>query len=286
MNHKQSFSPRRPVVGVIGNRYMMYGHLPCVMGTVLDVRAIAALSGALPLVVPSDPQSVSVSDVLDSCDGFLLTGGRANVHPRYYGVAPTAAHGRFDSNRDRLVLPLIRACLERGQPILGICRGFQEINVALGGTLHAALSAHPQRLHHGMPPAMLAVNETNSAMPPHRALREKFSNQHKVFFTENGVFARLFGQTQVITNSLHGQGINHVGTNVVIDGVAADNTPEALYVDNVPGFALAVQWHPEWRAQANPYSRALFSAFGAALQAWQKNECFAHNQITAPGALL
>jgi putative glutamine amidotransferase len=113
---------------------------------------VAEVAACLPLIIPSDPRYVSVAELLEVCDGFLLTGGRPNVHPEEYGEAATEAHGAFDRARDAITLPLVRACIERGQPFLGICRGFQEVNVALGGTLHPEIRDLPGRDNHRMPP--------------------------------------------------------------------------------------------------------------------------------------
>ncbi len=118
----------------------------------MNSAAIANVAECMPLIVPSDPALVQVEDLLEVCDGFLLTGGRPNVHPEEYGHAETEAHGDFDRARDALTLPLVRACVDRGQPMLGICRGFQEVNVAMGGTLHPEIRDLPGRDNHRMPP--------------------------------------------------------------------------------------------------------------------------------------
>lgn len=220
----------------------------------MNTEAVAKVAGCLPLIIPTSPNYVSVGELLDLCDGFLLTGGRPNVHPSEYGEAETPAHGDFDRCRDAITLPLIRACVERGQPFLGICRGFQEVNVALGGTLFPEIRDLPGRMNH--------------RMPPDGSLDEKFALRHPVRFTPGGVFAQLMGVDEVMTNTLHGQGIARSGQGIVIDGQAPDGTPEAIYVKDAPGFTLSVQWHPEWNASADPVSRPLFTAFGAAVAHW------------------
>jgi putative glutamine amidotransferase len=216
--------------------------------------AVAHVSGCVPLLIPSDPSLVSVEELLEVCDGFLLTGGRPNVHPEEYGEEETPAHGSFDRSRDAVTLPLIRACVERGQPFLGVCRGFQEVNVALGGTLWPEIRELPGRDNH--------------RMPPDGTLEEKFALRHKVTFMDGGPFHRLMGTREVMTNTLHGQGIKTAGPRIVVDGEAPDGTPEALYVRGAPGFTLSVQWHPEWNAANDPVSRPLFKAFGEAVHAW------------------
>ncbi|MEM9792784.1 MAG: gamma-glutamyl-gamma-aminobutyrate hydrolase family protein, partial [Pseudomonadota bacterium] len=124
----------RPIVGIVGNHHLINDEYPVQGVGQSNVEAVAEVSGALPLIVPALPDQVDVSDLLAAVDGIVLTGGRPNVHPELYGHQPTEAHGTFDLNRDNLVLPLIRACVDVGRPILGICRGFQEFNVAFGGT--------------------------------------------------------------------------------------------------------------------------------------------------------
>ncbi|SLN61234.1 Gamma-glutamyl-gamma-aminobutyrate hydrolase PuuD [Roseovarius albus] len=244
----------RPIIGIIGNSYLLENEYPVHAGGTMLSESVSGVSGCLPLIVPSDPRYVSVDELLEACDGFLLTGGRPNVHPEEYGQSATAAHGDFDRARDAITLPLVRACVERGQPVLGICRGFQEVNVAMGGTLHPEIREIPGRENH--------------RMPPDGTLEEKFALRHVVHFTPGGVFDRLMGAQEVMTNTLHGQGIVTPGKDVVIDGHAPDGTPEAIYIRNSKGFALSVQWHPEWNAANDPVSRPLFEAFGEAARAW------------------
>jgi putative glutamine amidotransferase len=244
----------RPLVGIIGNSHLINDEYPAHAGGTMNSEAVADVAGCIPLLVPADPRLVSVAELLDVCDGFLLTGGRPNVHPAEYGEEETAAHGAFDRARDAITLPLVRACVERGQPFMGVCRGFQEVNVAMGGSLHPEIRDLPGRMNH--------------RMPPDGTLEEKFALRHKVRFTESGVFHQLMGAAEVMTNTLHGQGIKRPGDRIVIDGHAPDGTPEALYIDGAKGFTLSVQWHPEWRAGDDPVSRPLFEAFGQAVRAW------------------
>jgi putative glutamine amidotransferase len=245
---------RRPVVGIIGNISILHGDYAVHATGTTNSEAVAQVAGCLPLMIPTDPRFVTVPELLDLCDGFLLTGGRPNVHPSEYGEDETPAHGSFDRCRDAITLPLVRACVERGQPFLGICRGFQEVNVAMGGTLHPEIRDLPGRMNH--------------RMPPEGTVEEKFALRHPVAFTPGGVFDRLMGSAEVVTNSLHGQGIDVAGARIVVDGHAPDGTPEAIYVKDAPGFTLSVQWHPEWNSTADPVSRPLFEAFGAAAAEW------------------
>ncbi|MEM7721599.1 MAG: gamma-glutamyl-gamma-aminobutyrate hydrolase family protein [Pseudomonadota bacterium] len=244
----------RPVIGIIGNHYLINDQYPAHSGGTMNSEAIAEVAEGLPMVIPADPRYVQVEELLEVCDGFLFTGGRPNVHPEEYGEAETEAHGAFDRARDAVALPLIRACVDRGQPFLGVCRGFQEVNVAMGGSLYPEIRDLPGRMNH--------------RMPPDGTIEEKFALRHTVTFTENGPFHRLFGAREVMTNTLHGQGIKRAGARIIIDGHAPDGTPEAVYIADAPGFTLSVQWHPEYRAAQDPVSRPLFEAFGAATRAW------------------
>jgi len=246
----------RPVIGIIGNHHLINDQYSTHAGGTMNSEAVAEVSGGLPLVIPADPRFVCVAELMEVCDGFLFTGGRPNVHPEEYGEPPTEAHGAFDRARDAVALPLIRACVARGQPFLGVCRGFQEVNVAMGGTLHPEIRDLPGRMNH--------------RMPPDGTIEEKFALRHVVTLTDGGPFHRVLGAAEVMTNTLHGQGIKEPGRGVVIDGRAPDGTPEAIYIDGAPGFTLSVQWHPEYRAAQDPVSRPLFEAFGAAARAWAK----------------
>ncbi|MEL6517741.1 MAG: gamma-glutamyl-gamma-aminobutyrate hydrolase family protein [Pseudomonadota bacterium] len=244
----------RPVVGIVGNAHLINDQYLIHGGSAMCSNAISEVSEAVPLIVPTCPDLVEVADLMAACDGFLLTGGRPNVHPEEYGHAPTEAHGTFDRKRDAIALGLVKACVHSGQPILAVCRGFQEMNVAMGGTLHPEIRDLPGRMNH--------------RMPPDGTIEEKFELRHDVHFTPGGVFARLMGSDVVRTNTLHGQGIEDAGDRIVIDGRAEDTTPEAIYIDGAPGFALGVQWHAEYNAGADPVSRRLFEAFGDAVRAW------------------
>ncbi|MFK7838104.1 MAG: gamma-glutamyl-gamma-aminobutyrate hydrolase family protein [Sulfitobacter sp.] len=244
----------RPIVGIIGNSYLLNDQYPVHAGGQMNSDAVSEVSGCVPLIIPADPKQVSVAELLEVCDGFLLTGGRPNVHPEEYGEAETEAHGEFDRARDAIALPLVRACVERGQPFFGVCRGFQEVNVAMGGTLYPEIRDLPGRDNH--------------RMPPDGTLEEKFELRHDVTFTEGGVFHDLMGSVSVPTNTLHGQGIKAPGARIVIDGTAPDGTPEAIYVEGAAGFTLSVQWHPEWNAARDPVSKLLFEAFGDATRQW------------------
>ncbi len=243
----------KPVIGVIGNFHLINDQYRVQAVGETNIRAVADICGAVPLVVPAMPEAVTVGDLLCACQGFVFTGARPNVHPSHYGQEETPGHAPFDLDRDAITLPLIRACVDAGVPILGLCRGFQEFNVAFGGTLHPEIRDLPGRMNH--------------RMPPDGTLEEKFALRHAVTLTPGGRFARLFGREEVMVNSLHGQGIIDAGRRVVIEGMAPDGTPEALHVDGARSFAMAVQWHAEWQAKDDPVSRPLFEAFAEATRA-------------------
>lgn len=243
----------RPVIGIIGNSHLLNDTYPAQVAGLSCIEAVADLTGAIPLVVPALPMVGSISDLLSVCDGFLFPGGRPNVHPSLYGHEATEKHGTFDCDRDAVCLPLITECVARAVPVFGICRGFQEFNVAFGGTLHPEIREIPGRMNH--------------RMPPDGTLEERFELRHTVTLTPGGTFHRLFGEEEVMVNSLHGQGILEKGKRILIEGHASDGTPEAIVVEGAPGFAIGVQWHPEWNASADPVSRPLFQAFGQAVSA-------------------
>jgi putative glutamine amidotransferase len=248
----------RPVIGIIGNHYLINDDYQVHASGLMNAQAVADVCEAVPLMVAPDPELSRIEDLMAVCDGFLLTGGRPNVHPEEYGEEPTEAHGDFDRARDRLVLPLVRACVDAGLPVLGICRGFQEVNVAMGGSLYPEIRDLPGRMNH--------------RMPPDGTVDDKFALRHTVKFVEGGPFHQVMGDLEVMTNTLHGQGIKIAGPRVVIDGEAPDGTPEAIYIKDAPGFCLSVQWHPEYRASEDNVSARLFGAFGRAAAAWAAGE--------------
>lgn len=244
----------RPVIGIIGNHYVIDDSYAVHTSGEMNAAAVRDVCDCLPLVVPPNPEMVDIQDLMAACDGFVFTGGRPNVHPKEYGDELSDAYGVMDEARDALTLPLIRALVDRGQPYLAICRGFQEMNVAMGGSLYPEIRELPGRDNH--------------RMPPDGTLEEKFALRHDVTLTPGGVFAKVFGADVVRTNSLHGQGIKVPGRGIVVDGTAPDGTAEAIYVKDAAGFGLGVQWHPEYRAAEDGVSRPLFAALGQAVRDW------------------
>jgi putative glutamine amidotransferase len=249
----------KPVVGVIGNAHLIEKRFPVQIAGEKNLRAVAEVAGALPLIFAGSPEITDIDSLLEVVDGVLLTGGRANVHPSRFNSEPHAKHEPYDESRDALALALIEDCVERGIPIFGVCRGLQEMNVAYGGTLHPEIRELPGRMNHRMPRL-----ESGEIHPDPAVV---FADRHDVKLAPGGVFARLLGRETIRVNSLHGQGILEPGWRVVIEGVAEDGTVEAISIADAPGFAVGVQWHAEYDPQHNPVNRALFQAFGEAMRA-------------------
>ncbi len=253
---------KRPVVGVIGSAHLAEGKFPAQRVSERILRAVADVAGALPLIFAGTPEITDIGALLDAVDGILLTGARANVHPSHFGHDETPAHEPFDQPRDALALPLIEACVARGVPLFGICRGFQEMNVAFGGTLHPEIRELPGRLNHRA--LRLANGEIN---PDPKVI---YAERHEVRLTPGGVFAKLLDADTIRVNSLNGQGILEPGKRIVVEGVAEDDTIEAIRIADAPSFALGAQWHAEHVADGNAVNRKLFEAFGAALLRYRR----------------
>lgn len=249
---------KKPVVGVIGNSGVVNDRHNVQLVGQRNLRAVAEVAGALPLMFAGTPDITDIEALLGAVDGILLTGARANVHPTRFGIEPDPRHEPYDHDRDAMALSLIEACVERGVPIFGICRGFQEMNVAFGGSLHPEIRDIPGRMNHRMPRL-----ENGEVHPDPTVV---FADRHEVRLVAAGYFATLLGCESIRVNSLHGQGILDPGKRVAIEGVAEDGTIEAICIADAPAFAVGVQWHAEYDPQSNPINRALFQAFGAALR--------------------
>ncbi|KQP21488.1 gamma-glutamyl-gamma-aminobutyrate hydrolase family protein [Pseudorhodoferax sp. Leaf267] len=212
------------------------------------------LAGCLPLVVPAAaPQEVGA--LLAIADGVLLTGSASNVHPRHFGEAVHDTALPLDEARDTWTLPLIRETLRRGMPLLGICRGLQETNVALGGALHQAVQEQPG----------LADHRSRDADP----VEVQYGPAHVVHVQRGGVLEAVLGPADFQVNSLHGQGIARLADGLRVEARAPDGLIEAFSDPRSSGFNLCVQWHPEWQAADNPVSRQLLAAFGQACRRWR-----------------
>ena len=243
---------RRKTVGIIGNVMATGPGSPGQRASDRYICAVAEIAGAVPLIIPGVPETQDIGHLVDLLDGIVLTGARPNVHPGRYGVEPSPAYEPYDEGRDAVAIPLIRAAVEAGVALFGICRGFQEMSVAYGGTLHPEIRDLPGRMNHRMPPG-----ETDAAVI--------YRLRHRVRMTPGGQFAALLESEDVMVNSLHGQGLLDEGDRITVEGWAEDGTPEALHVIGASGFALGVQWHAEYDAATDPVNRRLFEAFGAAI---------------------
>jgi len=250
---------KRPVIGVIGNTYLAENRFPSQRVGEKNLKAIVDVTGALPLMFAGCPDLTDVGALLDAVDGILLTGGRANVHPSRFGVEPDVKHEPYDQRRDAVAIAVSEACVARGVPLFGICRGLQEMSVAFGCSLHPEIRELPGRVNHRMPRL-----ENGEIHPDHNVV---FADRHDVHLTPGGRFAQLYGRDTIRVNSLHGQGILNLDCRVVVEGVADDGTIEAIRITDAPGFALGVQWHAEYDPQHNPVNRVLFEAFAEAISA-------------------
>ena len=214
------------------------------------VRAVAEYADAIPVLLPALGGLTDPEPLLDRLDGILLTGSKSNVAPRLYGDAIRMPNKLADHGRDATTLPLIRAALRRRTPILAICRGLQELNVAFGGSLHRELDRVPGRVPHAC------------AAPEDAARRA--APAHAVALTQGGRLAGITGRLGFEVNSLHHQGIDRLGAGLCVEAMAPDGTIEAVSHASAP-FVLGVQWHPEFDPDCNPVSASIFQGFGAAL---------------------
>lgn len=222
-------------------------------------EALIRAANAIPVLIP--PEGEAMLAVLDRLDGILFNGSPSNVVPSRYGATADATPDLHDPDRDATTLPLIHAALDRGMPLLGVCRGMQELNVALGGTLHQEHHRISQRFDHR------AGQGTRA---------EQFGIKHKVALS--GELARIIGASEIDVNSLHGQGVDRLAEGLVVEGIAPDGAIEAVRVTGARGFAMAVQWHPEWDVLVYPDRRALFAAFGAACLAYRMSCSATHER--------
>lgn len=217
------------------------------------LNAVLIGAHAVPLILPSFGSDVDPLDLLADADGVLVSGSRSNVHPTCYGSAPSEATEPYDQARDGTTIPLIRAAIMLGVPLFCICRGHQELNVALGGTLDAEIQTLPGRIDHRAP-----TSDDNDV---------RFGLAHDVDFLPDSRLAEITGARRIRVNSLHRQAIGRLAEGLEVEARAADGTIEAVRVRDAETFAFGVQWHPEYWVTADTPSRRLFAAFGAAVRA-------------------
>jgi putative glutamine amidotransferase len=240
---------KRPVIGIAADQRMIGPHPFHAVGDKY-VRAVAEAADAIPLLIPALGDRLQFEELIEFVDGILFTGSPSNVEPHRYKGDPSAEGTLHDAARDATTLPLIPRAVRSGIPVFGICRGFQEFNVAMGGTL-------TQRLHEV--PGLLDHRDDEQ-----QPLEVQYGPAHEVALEPGGLLAQLAGASQIKVNSLHSQGVQRLGPGLVVEARAPDGVIEAFRVKDAPTFALAVQWHPEWQVMKNPFSRALFATFGAA----------------------
>ncbi len=255
-------SPRvvKPMIGIscCTKQFGVFG-MPNHAASDTYVRATDEIIGAVPVLLPANGPTADIETLLDRLDGIILTGSRSNVQPTLYDGPPHAEGTPEDHARDGITLPLIRAAVARGVPLLAICRGFQELNVALGGSLHQRIQDLPDRMDHSTP------------MQPSSRVRQ--GKAHSVRVIQGGWLHRLAGTTEIAVNSLHNQGINLLAPGLAVEGIAPDGLIEAVRVTASQagpaiGYAVGVQWHPEYDWRTDTLSRAIFEQFGAAVRAY------------------
>ncbi len=245
---------RRPVVGVPACIKPIGAHDFHVVGRKYVDAVLAA--GCTPILLPALGERQDVAQLIDMLDGVMFTGSPSMVEPARYGQQPAYPDMHLDRERDATTFPLIAAALEAGVPLMAICRGFQEINVALGGTLHQAVQEVPGRMDH---------REQKD-----KPLDVQYGPAHPVNLTAGGKLQTILGGvSQIQVNSIHSQGIDQLAPALTMEAVAPDGQIEAVWVTGAKSFALAVQWHPEWKLLDNPDSVKIFNAFGDACRARQ-----------------
>ena len=237
----------RKTVGILGLAEVSQGGAPSQRMADNYATTVARMTGATPLIIPAIPETQDVGHLIEILDGIVLTGGRANVHPSFYGEDETEAHAPFDRDRDRMAFDLVRACVDSSLPLFGICRGLQEMAVAYGATLHPEIRDLPGRQNHRM----------LQDVPRER----RYDIRHSVHLTPDGTFARLYETTTIHVNSLHGQAVIEPGQGVTVEGLAEDSTIEAISIPGARGFALGVQWHAEHAPWEQEVNAVLWQAF-------------------------
>jgi putative glutamine amidotransferase len=239
----------KPLIGLPADRRVLDPH-PFHMVGEKYVAAIRDGAGGVPFMIPSLGDSLDADAVLSRLDGLLLTGSPSNVEPHHYDGEPSRPGTMHDPHRDETTLRLIDRALETGIPLFAICRGYQELNVVLGGSLHQHVEEQPGYHDH--------------RENPEEPLDIQYGPSHEVHLVEGGMLYGLAGTDTVTVNSLHAQGVARLADGVTVEAVADDGLIEAFVVDGAPGYSLAVQWHPEWKVTENPFSLAMFKSFGDA----------------------
>ena len=239
----------RPLIGVTADTTMDGLHRVHQAGEKY-LASIVHGANAIPVIIPSLPVALNSQDILEQLDGLLVTGGYSNIEPWRYGGAPAGPDAHEDAQRDNTTLQLIPDAIELGIPLLGICRGFQEMNVAFGGTLHQKLHETGQYQEH---------REDKKA-----PLDVQYGPAHPIVIEPGGILAAIAGTGEQMVNTVHMQGIDRLGEGLKIEACAPDGLVEAISVQNSKNFALAVQWHPEYKVSENLFSMTIYQAFAEA----------------------
>jgi putative glutamine amidotransferase len=242
--------PRQPLVGLPADSKPIGLHRYQAVGEKY-IRAVVEGAQALPLLIPSLEPTLDLEAMLSQLDGLLLTGAYSNIEPHHYDGGPSYEGNLHDPARDATSLSLVPLAIRMRVPVLAVCRGLQEVNVALGGTLHQKVQEVPG----------LDDHREDLESP----LDEQYAPVHPVSLS--GSLARIAGGDTAMVNSLHGQGIDRVGRGLRVEAQAPDGLVEAVRLEDESAFLLAVQWHPEWKVADNPFYLGIFREFGAACRA-------------------
>lgn len=248
----------RPVVGVSACLREMHSTLNYHATNERYMHAVHDVSGAMPIIIPALGDKWEHADLLARIDGLVLTGSPSNVEPHHYDSPRAAPDIKHDPLRDATTLPLIRLAVEHGVPVFAVCRGIQELNVALGGSLYQFLHREPGKRDHRSDKAA--------------SFERKVALAHWVTLTQGGVLNKLVGGERVLVNSLHAQAIDRVAPNLMVEALSDDGVVEAVSAPDAPGYVLGVQWHPEALYLENQLSHDLFALFGEAVQAFARGE--------------
>jgi putative glutamine amidotransferase len=259
MNRIERIATPRPLIGVSGELKDFNGFDIQSAGHKYVFSVVEGFGG-MPIILPAfgevyDDNAYDVAELVDRLDGIILTGGRANIEPHHYGGKPFRPETHRDPVRDATTLPLVRTAVERGVPLFGICRGIQEINVALGGTLHPYLWEVEGKRDHRMP-------QTD-------VLEDRFAPRHPIHLTQGGLFEKIaakagLGDDEIVVNSLHGQAVDRLAEGLVVEALSEDGVIEGVSMPGAADFVVGVQWHAEFRVLNHAFNRALYAEFGAA----------------------
>ena len=261
--HQHNDTPRpRPVV-LVPTCYLTDQPHAYVMAKEKYLSVLSGLAGVVPLLIPSLDPALEIRDLVGRMHGLLLTGSPSNVQPHHYHGPHSKPDTQHDPKRDAIMLPLIRAAIDAHIPILAICRGHQELNVALGGSLHQYLHELPGRIDH--------------REPEDAPMEVTYADVHEVHLCEGGRLAGFAGGRNVRVNSLHSQGVDRLAEGLRVEALAPDGTIEAYRRDHPDHYLLGIQWHPEWRAAEHPLSKKIFESFGDACRRFSESESHDHN---------